>query len=90
MSRRRYSVLSGSLFAYWSQIERFVRIDSNTQIRMIRLKMTDGRKIVGVLLSDDSVVRVLKDLNASSTEAQQDDSIRHTHTRANNDHRVHN
>lgn len=73
MSRRRYSVLSGSLFAYWSQIERFVRIDSNTQIRMIRLKMTDGRKIVGVLLSDDSVVRVLKDLNASSTEAQQDD-----------------
>lgn len=73
MSRRRYSVLSGSLFAYWSQIERYVRIDSNTQIRMIRLKMTDGRKIVGVLLSDDSVVRVLKDLNASSTEAQQDD-----------------
>lgn len=62
MSRRRYTVLSGSIFAYWNQIERYVRVDSNTQIRMIRLKMTDGSKIVGVLLPNDSIEQVLKDL----------------------------
>lgn len=72
MSRRRYTVVSGSIFAYWSQIEHFVRLEPNTQIRMIRLKMTDGRKIVGVLLPDESVDHVLDNLRTSSTEVDQD------------------
>lgn len=68
MSRRRYTVLSGSIFAYWSQIERYVRHDSNSQIRVIRLKLTDGSKIVGVLLPDSSVDDIIHDLRINSKE----------------------
>lgn len=71
MSRRKYTVLSGSIFAYWNQIEHFVRARNyNAQIQMIRLKMTDGSKIVGVLMPDKSVEDVIKDLQKNSTEVK--------------------
>lgn len=71
MSRRKYTVLSGSIFAYWNQIEHFVRRHNyNASIQVIRLKMTDGSKIVGVLMPDGSVKEVLKDLRASSKQVQ--------------------
>lgn len=70
MSRRRYTVLSGSIFAYWSQIEHFVRHESNTQIRVIRLKLTDGTKVVGVLLPESSVDDIIHDLRSTSTEVK--------------------
>lgn len=76
MSRRKYTVLSGSIFAYWNQIEHFVRYRNyNAQIQMIRLKMTDGSKIVGVLLPDDSINDVLKDLQTSSKQVQPDYTV---------------
>lgn len=75
MRRRRYTVLSGSLFAYWNKIERYVRVDSNAQIQMIRLKMTDGSKIVGVLLPEHSVDDVLDDLRGTSKEIKQKGTV---------------
>lgn len=72
MSRRRYTVLSGSIFAYWSQIKHFVRNENNAQIRVIRLKLTDGTKIVGVLLPDNSIDDVIRDLRGSSIEFKEE------------------
>lgn len=72
MSRRRYTVLSGSIFAYWSNIEHFVRGESRSYIRMIRLKMTDGTKIVGVLLPEASVEDIINDLRGSSVEVKEE------------------
>lgn len=66
MSRRRYTVISGSLFAYWTKIEQLIQ----GQIRVIRLKMTDGRKIVGVLVPETSVDVILKDLRDSSLKTE--------------------
>lgn len=68
MSRRKYTVLSGSIFAYWSQIEHFVRNETHAQIRVIRLKLTDGTKIVGVLLPDRCVDDIINDLRDTSQE----------------------
>lgn len=72
MRRRRYTTLSGSLFAYWSNIEHYVRKEANNvQIRMIRLKITDGSKIVGVLLPDSSVEDIIEDLRGSSIKTEE-------------------
>lgn len=70
MRRRRYTVLSGSLFAYWAEIEHFVRRESNTQIRVIRLKLTDGSKIVGVLLPERVIEDVIHNLRETSEEVK--------------------
>lgn len=71
MSRRKYMVLSGSIFAYWNEIEHFVRRNDNSaQIQMIRLKMTDGSKIVGVLLPDGSADALIEDLRKSSKQVK--------------------
>lgn len=75
MSRRKYTVLSGSIFAYWSQIEHFVRNESNAQIRVIRLKLTDGTKIVGVLLPNGCIDDILHDLRTTTTEVPSDVKI---------------
>lgn len=68
MRRRRYHVLSGSLFAYWSKIEHHVRKDKDqhAKIQVIRLKMTDGQRVVGVLLPEESVNDILTDLRETS------------------------
>lgn len=76
MSRRKYAVLSGSIFAYWNQIEHFwFRRNYNAQIQMIRLKMTDGSKIVGVLLPDDCINDVIDDLRTNSKQIKPDFTV---------------
>lgn len=62
MSRRRYTVISGSLFTHWSKIEHYKK----GQLRVIRLKMTDGTKIVGVLIPENNVDDIMKDLRDTS------------------------
>lgn len=70
MSRCKYTVLSGSIFDYWNQIEHFVRHESNAQIRVIRLKLTDGTKIVGVLLPEGSIDNIIHNLRTTFTEVK--------------------
>lgn len=73
MRRRRYTVLSGSIFAIWSRIEHHVRAhESFSAIRVIRLKTIDGTKIVGVLLPEKSVDDIMEDLQENSERFEEE------------------
>lgn len=72
MRRRRYTVLSGSIFAIWTKIEHHVRAhEQAAAIRVIRLKTVDGSKIVGVLLPNNSVDDIRDDLEECSEEYEE-------------------
>lgn len=69
MRRRKYTVLSGSIFAVWNRIEHQLRKrEFYESPRVIRLKTTDGSKIIGILLPNESVYDIIEDLEEDSLE----------------------
>lgn len=70
MSRRKYTILSGSIFAVWSRIERLLR-GTQQVMQVIRLKTMDGSKIVGVLLPQESVDDIIDDLTEDSVSVKE-------------------
>lgn len=72
MRRRKYTVLSGSIFAIWSRIEHHLRESRVVvAIKIIRLKTTDGSKIVGVLLTEGNVDGLIADLSGDSISMEE-------------------
>ncbi|XP_077299576.1 protein strawberry notch isoform X2 [Arctopsyche grandis] len=71
LRRRSYHVLSGSVLAVWSRIETVLSSRSSlNKMQVIRLKTTEGLKIVGTLIPKNCV-EALKD--ALSTDAEKVD-----------------
>lgn len=69
MRRRRYNVLSGSIFSIWPRIKAVIHKNNNNQIiKVIRLKTIDGQKILGVLLPNETVDDMIEDLITDSEE----------------------
>lgn len=67
MSRRKYTVISGSIFSVWQRIEHRCKTDDQFyRIQMIRLKTSDGGKIVGVLLPEKNVDDLIDDFEQDS------------------------
>lgn len=57
---------------FWSRIEHHVRAhESMATIRIVRLKMMDGSRIVGVLLSKKSVNEIVVDLQSCSEASEE-------------------
>lgn len=65
LRRRTYTVLSGSVLAVWKWIEEQISTESskNNRMQVIRLKTTDGTKIVGILVPRAHVGRITKYLS---------------------------
>lgn len=74
--RRKYTVLSGSIFAVWDRILHHLRkLDHFQSPRVIRLKTTDGGKIVGVLLPNKIVSDIIDDLHEDSEDFEEFDYL---------------
>lgn len=72
MRRRKYTVLSGSIFAVWNRIEHVLKQQEFYHApKVIRLKTTDGSKIVGVLVPDECVNEIIENLHADSLESKE-------------------
>lgn len=70
--RRKYTVLSGSIFAVWDRIlDQLRRLDHYQSPRVVRLKTTDGSKIVGVLLPNEIVNDIIENLHEDSEDFQE-------------------
>lgn len=69
LRRRVYTVLSGSVLAVWARVEAVLsqRPGSANKMQVIRLKTTEGSKIVGTLIPKSCVVALRADL-ASDAE----------------------
>lgn len=72
MRRRQYSVVSGSLFADWKKIEQYCRSDNQSgHILVVRLKTTDGKKIVGVNIPSHRLHDLIDDFTADEHRAKE-------------------
>lgn len=72
MNRRKYTVISGSIFAVWPRIESHCKNSGEQfqRIQMIRLKTSSGDKIVGVLLPEKHVQDIIDDFEKDSIKTE--------------------
>lgn len=73
MRCRTYTVLSGSVLAVWNQIERQQSFQSfrNNRMQVIRLKTSDGNKIVGILVPKEDVQSLATDLRRDAQNVEE-------------------
>ncbi|KAI5724814.1 hypothetical protein M8J77_007469 [Diaphorina citri] len=78
LRRRTYNVLAGSVLSVWSRVENLLAVKSGHQNKMqvIRLRTSEGQKIVGTLIPKsavDSLVQALASDAESTTVEPPDD-----------------
>lgn len=71
LRRRTYTVLSGSVLAVWSRIESTISAKSNAKMQVIRLKTTEGVKIVGTLIPKSCVELLVHDLSSDAEKVEE-------------------
>lgn len=73
MRRRTYTVLSGSVLAVWQRVENQLsaRLSSNNRMQVIRLKTSDGNKIVGILVPKMCVDSLIADLKRDAEKVEE-------------------
>lgn len=65
LRRRTYTVLSGSVLSVWARVENILasrNSGNNSKMQVIRLKTTEGPKIVGTLIPKNCVDILMQDL----------------------------
>lgn len=65
LRRRTYTVLSGSVLSVWARVETILasrNSGNNSKMQVIRLKTTEGPKIVGTLIPKNCVDILMQDL----------------------------
>lgn len=73
LRRRTYSVLSGSVLAVWSRVENILARyggHGNNKMQVIRLKTTEGKKIVGTLIPKNCVDIIRQDLSSDAEKVE--------------------
>lgn len=73
LRKRTYTVLSGSVLAVWQRVENQLsaRLSSNNRMQVIRLKTSDGNKIVGILVPKLCVESLIADLKRDAEKVEE-------------------
>lgn len=74
MRRRSYTVLSGSVLAVWQRVENQLVArggPNNNKMQVIRLKTTEGSKIVGILIAKNCVDSLIADLSLDAEKVDE-------------------
>lgn len=73
LRKRTYTVLSGSVLAVWQRVENQLsaRVSSNNRMQVIRLKTSDGNKIVGILVPKLCVESLIDDLKRDAEKVEE-------------------
>ncbi len=74
MRRRTYSVLSGSVLAVWSRVENVLArfgTHGNNKMQVIRLKTSEGKKIVGTLIPKNCLDKIKQDLSSDAEKIEE-------------------
>lgn len=67
-------MLSGSVLAVWQRIEQQLSarsISANNRMQVIRLKTSDGNKIVGILIPKSCVEGLVADLSKDAEKVEE-------------------
>lgn len=77
MRKHRYTVISGSIFSVWSRIEHYCLTDHQfKRIQMIRVRASDGSRIVGVLLPENHVQNIIQEFENENEELVKEIAIK--------------
>lgn len=73
LRKRTYTVLSGSVLAVWQRVENQLsaRLSSNNRMQVIRLKTSDGNKIVGILVPKLCAESLIADLKRDAEKVEE-------------------
>lgn len=73
LRRRTYTVLSGSVLAVWQRVENQLstRLSSNNRMQVIRLKTSDGNKIVGIMVPKVCVDALIAELKQDAEKVEE-------------------
>lgn len=74
LRRRTYTVLAGSVLSVWSRVENILAMKcsaSNNKMQVIRLKTTEGIKIVGTLIPKNCVDALVEDLKSDAEKVEE-------------------
>ncbi|XP_055854465.1 protein strawberry notch isoform X5 [Episyrphus balteatus] len=73
LRQRLYTVLAGSVLSVWSRVENILSMRSaiNNKMQVIRLKTTEGEKIVGTLIPKTCSELLVQDLKSDAEKVEE-------------------
>ncbi|XP_023032712.1 protein strawberry notch isoform X2 [Drosophila willistoni] len=71
LRQRLYHVLAGSVLSVWGRVEHILNTRSNSKMQVIRMKTTEGEKIVGTLIPKSCFETLMNDLRSDSQKEEE-------------------
>lgn len=71
LRQRLYHVLAGSVLSVWGRVEHILNTRSNSKMQVIRMKTTEGEKIVGTLIPKSCFEPLVADLRSDSEKQEE-------------------
>jgi len=80
LRKKTYNVLAGSVLTVWNQVEAVLTHDgnrrgANTKMQVVRLKLQDGKRIVGTLIPSSAMTSLLTALMEGSEGSEAIETI---------------
>ncbi|XP_037935449.1 protein strawberry notch isoform X2 [Teleopsis dalmanni] len=72
LRQRLYYVLAGSVLSVWTRVEKILAMrNANNKMQVVRMKTTEGEKIVGTLVPKSCYELLLKDLKSDAEKFEE-------------------
>ncbi|XP_064555465.1 protein strawberry notch isoform X2 [Drosophila montana] len=71
LRQRLYHVLAGSVLSVWGRVEHILNTRSNSKMQVIRMKTTEGEKIVGTMIPKSCFEPLMNDLRSDSEKQEE-------------------
>ncbi|KAH8331899.1 hypothetical protein KR067_001921, partial [Drosophila pandora] len=71
LRQRLYHVLAGSVLSVWGRVEHILNTRSNSKMQVIRMKTTEGEKIVGTMIPKSCFELLMNDLRSDSEKQEE-------------------
>ncbi|XP_017871882.1 PREDICTED: protein strawberry notch isoform X3 [Drosophila arizonae] len=71
LRQRLYHVLAGSVLSVWGRVEHILNTRSNSKMQVIRMKTTEGQKIVGTMIPKSCFEPLMNDLRSDSEKQEE-------------------
>ncbi|XP_016979998.1 protein strawberry notch isoform X2 [Drosophila rhopaloa] len=71
LRQRLYHVLAGSVLSVWGRVEHILNTRSNSKMQVIRMKTTEGEKIVGTMIPKSCFEPLMADLRSDSEKQEE-------------------
>lgn len=71
LKRRTYFILSGSVLSVWARVEHILTTTNSSKMQVIRLKTSNNKKIVGILIPKACVIPLYQSLSTDAEKVEE-------------------